>query len=169
MRERAVLDGAVVCSVVARRNCSARELCVPRCTLGKRNGELALAGVISDFHHLLTPPGEVRFDARVVNKPDRPHEHTEEEVEEEAMAEEADEGEVPARVGENGRKGRRWSGETIGEHTEPFHRFLFSRILLFSCGLPPPPSPSSSPPPLPPSCRAKAILIAWRAVTLVIG
>lgn len=50
-------------------------------TLGKRSGELALAGVISDFPFIpLSPPplalGEVRFDAHVVNKPDRPREHT---------------------------------------------------------------------------------------------
>ncbi|KAG7203590.1 hypothetical protein KM043_013632 [Ampulex compressa] len=38
----------------------------------EEEAEVKLAGVISGFH----PPVELRFDARVVNKPDRPHEHT---------------------------------------------------------------------------------------------
>lgn len=65
----------------------------------RRGGEVALAGVISDFH----PPGEVRIDARVVNKPDRPQEHTREG---ETRSTCGTRRKRKERTGERGRKGR---------------------------------------------------------------
>lgn len=82
MRRKLVSPGTASDSARCRwlpRSCATqlpRDLCSLVYTLGKRSTERLHWLQLYRISHPPPLAGEVRFDARVVNKPDRPHEHT---------------------------------------------------------------------------------------------